>query len=168
MDLDLSMVSEDDAFQCYKTSEEKPVHTNVEDELQLFPRGTNLTPESGITTNLPSDEPHQTVRKTKRTPNAKQTEKLGGIPYYTNNNIKKKIVIVFYREARPVNRINHTMKKKPTVKYGPQITDNGRKPKPNYQPKQSPTTESTWRRGNVECRGQTNSHRLDYHRQRVA
>ena len=75
MDLDLSMVSDDDDFQCYKTSEGKPVHTNVDDELQLLPKGTNLTPEAGIKTNLPSEESHQTVRKSKRIPNAKQTEK---------------------------------------------------------------------------------------------
>ena len=31
MDLDLSMVYDDDEFQCYNTSEGKPVHTNVED-----------------------------------------------------------------------------------------------------------------------------------------
>ena len=85
MDLDLSMVSDDDDFQCYNTSEGKSVHTNVDDELQLLPKETNLTPESGIKTNLPSDEPHETVEKSKRIPNAKQTEKLGGIPYYTIN-----------------------------------------------------------------------------------
>ena len=38
----------------------------------------------------------------------------------------------------------------------------------NHQPKQPPETESTRRRGNVECRGQTISHRLNYFRQRVA
>ena len=88
MDLDLSMVSDGDDFQCFNTSEGKPVHTNVEDELQLLPKETNLTPESGIKTNLLYDEPYQTVGKLKGIPNAKQTEKLGGIPYYTN--IKKK------------------------------------------------------------------------------
>ena len=30
-----------------------------------------------------------TVRKSKRIPYAKQTKKLSGIPYYTNNNKKK-------------------------------------------------------------------------------
>ena len=88
MDLYLSMVSDDDDFQCYNTSDGKPVHTNV-DELQLLLKETNLTPEPGINTNLPSEESHQTVRKSKRIPNAKQTEKFGGISYYTNNNKKK-------------------------------------------------------------------------------
>ena len=50
MDLDLSMVS-DDEFQCYNTSEGKPVHANIDDELQLLPKETNLTPETGIKTN---------------------------------------------------------------------------------------------------------------------
>ena len=39
----------------------------------------------------------------------------------------------------------------------------------DHQPKQKPPeTESTRSRGNVECRGQTISHRLNYLRQRVA
>ena len=72
-DLDLSMVS-DDEFQCYNTSEGNPVHTNVDDELQLLPKETNLTPETGIKTNSSPNEPHQSVRKSKRIPNAKQTK----------------------------------------------------------------------------------------------
>ena len=89
MDLDLSMVSDENDFQCYNTSEGKPVLVNVEDELQMHPKETRLTPESGIKTNLLPDEPHQTVRKSKGIPNVKQTKKLGGIPYYTNNNKRK-------------------------------------------------------------------------------
>ena len=46
LDLDLSMVSENNDFQCYNTSEGKPVHTNIEDELQLLPKETTLTPET--------------------------------------------------------------------------------------------------------------------------
>ena len=80
MDFDLSMVSED--FQCYNTSEAKPVHTDE-------PKETNLTLEPGIKSNILYDEPRQTVRKSKRIPYANQTEKLGGNPYYTNNNKKK-------------------------------------------------------------------------------
>ena len=89
MDFDLSMVSEDDDFQCYNTSEGKPVHTSLDGELHMLPKHTNLTPETDIKTNLLSDESHQTVRKSKRIPYAKQTEILGGIPYSTNNNEKK-------------------------------------------------------------------------------
>ena len=89
MDLDLSMVSGDE-FQCYNTSEGKPVHTDVDDELQLLPKETNLTSETGIKTNSLPNEPHQSARKSKRIPTAKQTEKLGGIPYFTNNNKKKR------------------------------------------------------------------------------
>ena len=76
MDLNLSMVS-DDEFQCYNTSEGKPVHANIDDELQLLPKETNLTPETGIKTNPLINEPQQTVRKSKRIPNARQTEKNG-------------------------------------------------------------------------------------------
>ena len=89
MDRELSMVSDDDDFQCYNTGEGKPVHTNIDDDLQWLPKETNLTPEPGVKTNLPSEESHQTVRKSKRIPNAKQTEKLGGISCHTNNNKKK-------------------------------------------------------------------------------
>ena len=171
------MVFDDDDLQCYNTSEGKPVHTNVDDELQLLPTETNLTPESGIKTNLPSDEPHQTVRKSKRIPNAKQTEKLGGIPYYTNNN-KKKInncVLQGIQAGQPnqshneeetnseIRTINRKIRK--TVEN--QNLNLNRLFR-NYQPNQSPTTESTRRRGNVECRGQTISLSLNYHRQRVA
>ena len=74
MDLNIRMVSEDDDFQCYNTSDGKLIHTSLEDELQLSPKETNLTPETGIKTNLLSDESHQTVRKSKRTPDVKQTE----------------------------------------------------------------------------------------------
>ena len=88
MELDLSMVP-DDEFQCYNTSEGKPIHTGIDDELQLLPKETNLTPETGIKTKETINEQNQSVRKSKRIPHAKQTEKLGGIPYQTNNNKKK-------------------------------------------------------------------------------
>ena len=88
MELDLSIVSDGD-FRCYNTSEGKPVLTNLDDELQLLPKQTNLNPETGIKTKEPIYEQHLTVRKSKRIPYAKQTGKLGGIPYYTNNNKKE-------------------------------------------------------------------------------
>ena len=62
MELDLSIVS-DDEFQCYNTSEGKPVHTNLDDELQLLPKETNLTPETGIKTKDTTNEQNQSVRK---------------------------------------------------------------------------------------------------------
>ena len=157
-------------------SEGKPVHTNVDVELQLLPKETNLTPESGIKTNLQSFEPHQTVRKSKRILNAKQAEKLGGIPYYTNNN-KKKIIDNCVLQESQTGQPNQSRNEEET---NSEIRTINRKIRTtiedrnlnrlfwSYQPKQSPTTESTRRRGNVECRGQTISHRLNYHRQRVA
>ena len=176
MDLALSLVSDDDDFQCYNTSEGKSVHTNVDDELQLLPKETNLTPESGIKTNLPSDEPHQTVKKSKRIPNAKQTEKLGGIPYYTNNNkkkINKNCVLQGSQTGQPNQSHNEEETNREIWRTNRKIRTTIEDQSLNrlfwsYQPKQSPTTESTRRRGNVECRGQTISHKLNYHRQRVA
>ena len=85
MELDLSIVS-DEEFQCYNKSDGKPIHTNLDDELQLLPKETNLTPETGIKT---TNEQNLSVRKSKRIPYAKKNEKLGGIPYQTNNNKKK-------------------------------------------------------------------------------
>ena len=68
MDLDLSMKSEDDDFQCYNTNEGKHNHTSLEHELQWLAKETNLTPETGIKTNSLSDESHQTVKKSKEYP----------------------------------------------------------------------------------------------------
>ena len=47
-DLILSIISDDDDFECYNKSEGKPVQTNIDDELQTLPKETNLTPEHGI------------------------------------------------------------------------------------------------------------------------
>ena len=65
------------------------MHTNLDDELQLLSKEANLTPETDMKMNEPFDESHLTVRKSKSLPYAKQPEKLGGIPYYTNNKKKK-------------------------------------------------------------------------------
>ena len=169
MDLDLSIVS-DDEFQCYNTSEGKPVHANIDDELQLLPKETNLTPETGIKTNPLINEPQLTVRKSKRIPNARQTEKLGGIPYSTNNN-KRKINNYMLQENqasqpsqqqteersnREIRTINREIRK--TAEY-----QNFNRLIRNHQQLPPLETESTRRRGNVECRG----HRLNYFRQRV-
>ena len=127
-------------------------------------------------TNLPSDEPHQTMRKSKGIPNAKQTEKLGGISYYTNNN-KKKINNICVLQGSQTGQPNQSHNEEETNREIRTINgkirttvenQNLNRLFRNYQPKQSPTTEFTRRRGNVECRGQTISHRLNYHRQRVA
>ena len=46
-DLSLSIISDDDNFECYNKSEGKPEQTNIDDELQLLPEENNLTPEQG-------------------------------------------------------------------------------------------------------------------------
>ena len=48
MVLDLSMVSEVGDFHCYNTSEEEPVHADIDKELQRLPIKTILTPETDI------------------------------------------------------------------------------------------------------------------------
>ena len=46
----------------------KPVHTNIEDELYLPTKETNLTPETGIDTEQSPEELHHVVRKSKSVP----------------------------------------------------------------------------------------------------
>ena len=156
MDLDSSMVSDDDDFQCYNTTEGKPVHFNVEDELQLLPKETNLTPESGIKTNLLSDEPRQTVRKSKRKLNAKQTKKFFILykTYYTKNSEKKannNCILQESQTSQPNQPHNEegTNREIRTINREIRTTSenqNSNRLFRNYQPKQSPTTESTRRR----------------------
>ena len=86
-ELNLSIISDDDDFEYYNKSEGKPVHTNLDDELQLLPKEANLT--QGRYKDKKSTE---SVRSSNILPFARQTEKLGGVPYYTNNN-KKKVTI---------------------------------------------------------------------------
>ena len=167
MDLDLSIVS-DDEFQCYNTREGKSVHANIDDELQLLPKETNLTPETGIKTIPLINEPQLTMRKSKRIPNARQTEKLDGIPYSTNNN-KRKVNNYMLQENqtsqpsqqqteersnREIRTINREIGK--TAEY-----QNFNRLIRNHQQLPPLETEFTRRRGNVECRG----HRLNYFRQ---
>ena len=72
-DLDLSIVS-DDKFNCYNNSEGKPVHVNVEDEIQIHPKETRLSPETGINHGHVTTKPKTPVRRSRRLPFAKQTE----------------------------------------------------------------------------------------------
>ena len=76
-DSNLSIISDDDDFECYNKSEGKPVQTNIDDELQLLPKGTNLAPERGRYKGKNNiEKPTESVRKSNRLPFARQTEKL--------------------------------------------------------------------------------------------
>ena len=88
-DLDLSIVS-DDEFNCYNNSEGRPISVNVDDELQIHPKETRLSPETGINHDHIITKPTTTVRRSRRLPFAKQTGKLGGMPYQTNNRKRNK------------------------------------------------------------------------------
>ena len=87
-DLNLSIISDDD-FECYNKSEGKPVQTNIEDEFQLLPKNNSLTQEQGRYKMKNPKKPTESVRRSNRLPFGKQTEKLGGVPYQTNNNKKQ-------------------------------------------------------------------------------
>ena len=52
-DMNLTIISDDDDFECYNKAEGKPVHTNIDDELQLLPKESNLTPERGTNIEKP-------------------------------------------------------------------------------------------------------------------
>ena len=88
--MNLSIISDDD-FDCYNKSEGKPVKPNIEDKLQLLPKNNSLTPEQGRYKKKNQNKPTESARSSNRLPFAKQTEKLGGVPYQTNNNKKKLI-----------------------------------------------------------------------------
>ena len=47
-EMNLSIISDDNDSECYNKAEGKPVHTNIDDELQLLPKESNLTQEQGL------------------------------------------------------------------------------------------------------------------------
>ena len=51
--MNLSIISDDDDFECYNKSDGKPVHINIDDELQLLPIEYYLTPEQGTNIEKP-------------------------------------------------------------------------------------------------------------------
>ena len=170
MELDLSMVS-DDEFQCYNTSEGKPIHTGIDDKLQLLPKETNLTPETGIKTKETINEQNQSVRKSKRIPHAKQTEKLGGIPYQTNNNKKKtsKNCILQENPTTPSDQTQTNSNEDTDDRRIRTITKNLQNNRiiRTFKPKQPYKSNFIRRGGNVECRDQTAVLHNRYFRQRV-
>ena len=118
-DLNLSIISDDDDFECYNKAEGKPIQVNIDDELQLHPRETNFTPEQGrYKEENRIEKPIEPVRRSNRLPFAKQTEKLGGVPCHTNNN-KKKLTNngnFFYRKHQWKQR--REVIRRTTVQYG--------------------------------------------------
>ena len=89
VDLNLSIVS-DEEIDFYNESNGKPVHTNIDDELQLLPKENKLTSDQGIQKAKNEIlEPSISVRSSNKLPFAKQTEKLSGVPYHTKNNKTK-------------------------------------------------------------------------------
>ena len=96
--MNLCIISDEDDFDCYNRSDGKPVYTNIDDELQLLPKENNLTPEQGI--NIGKPKTPEPIRKFKRLPFAKQTEKLSRVPYQTNNKKKILITVIYYRKRR--------------------------------------------------------------------
>ena len=164
---DLSIVSDDD-FQCYNTSEGKPVHTNPDDEPQLLPKETNLTPSTGIKTR--NHEQPQSVRKSKRISHAKQIEKLGGIPYYTNNTKKTSNNCV--SQENPITSPDQPQTNNSEDADNRKLRMIAEKLQNNrtiriYKPKQPYKSNFTRRGGNVECQGQTAILHNPHFRQRV-
>ena len=170
MNLDLSIVS-DDEFQCYNTSEGKLVHTNLDDELQLLLKETNLTPETGIKTKDTTNVQNQSVRKSKRIPHAKQTAKLGGIPYQTNNNKKKtyKHCVLQENPTTPPDQTQTNSEEERDDRKIRTITKSlqDKRSIRTLNPKQPYKSEFIRRGRNVECRDQTARLHNRYFRQGV-
>ena len=91
--------------QCYNTSEGKPVHTNVDDELQLLPKETNLTPETGIKRIHYPMNPTNLWESRKQYPTRNKPKNLGGIFYFTKNN-KEKINKNYVLQESQTNKPN--------------------------------------------------------------
>ena len=96
-----------------------------------------------------------------------------GIPYFTNK-IKKKINKNYMLQENQTNKPNQQQNEERNNREIRTTNREIRKTQEHknfnrlfrdHQPKQPPETESTRRRGNVECRGQTISHRLNYLRE---
>ena len=115
-DLNLSIVS-DEEFDCYTKSEGKPVQTNINDELQLLPNDNKLTPGQGIYKGKSKVTERETsVRRSNRLPFAKQTEKLGGVPYQLITLERNKLLTrMYYRKRRQQQR---RLKMKITAQFG--------------------------------------------------
>ena len=62
------------------------MQTNIDDELQLLLNENNLIEQGIHNGKNRTQKTPQPVRKSKRLPSTKQTEKLGEVPYYTNDN----------------------------------------------------------------------------------
>ena len=147
VDMNLSIIPDEDDFDCYNRSEGKPVHTNIDDELQLLRKENNLIPEQGP--NIEKSKTPEPIGKSKRLPFAKQTKKLSGIPCQTNNNkekntknrnlIQEKTITTTDRSEKENNR---------TIRENDEEI---RSKRPNGENKQT-YTEPFRRGGNVTCR----------------
>ena len=94
----------------------------------------------------PFDESHLTVRKSKRIPYAKQTEKLGGIPYYANNNEKKSnICILQENQINQLDQLQTNSNEEPDNRNIRSITENLQTNRiiRTYKPKQSYVADFT-------------------------
>ena len=116
----------------------------MDDEKQLLPKENNLTPERGLYIKKPkTPEP---VRKSKRLPFAKQTKKLGGVPYQTNNNKKKNINNRILLQEKTTTRMDRNEEEnRLTIRKDEEI----RLIRPSENNKQ--TITGPLRRGNLTC-----------------
>ena len=132
---------------------------------------TNLTPETGIKTKDTTNEQNQSVRKSKRIPHAKQTEKLGGIPYQTNNNKKKtnKHCVLQENPTTPPDQTQTNSEEERDDRKIRTITKNLQNNRiiRTLNSKQPYKPDFIRRGGNVEYRDQTARLHNRYFRQRV-
>ena len=147
-DLDLSIVS-DDEFNCYNNNEGKPISVNVDDEPQIHPKETRLSPETGINHDHIITKPTTPVRRSRRLPFAKQTKKLGGIAYQTKNNRKRnKHNHILLQEKRTTPPQNSEEEEDRNIRTKEEVNRIIR----NQHPK-TPKSQTHMKRGNVTYEG---------------
>ena len=111
------------------------------------------------------------MRKSKRIPHAEQTEKLGGISYYTNNN-KKKTSNNCVSQENPITSPDQQQTNNSEDADNRKLRMIAEKLQNNrtiriYKPKQPYKPNFARRGGNVECQGQTAILHNPHFRQRV-
>ena len=116
-------------FDCCNKSEGKPVHTKIDDELQLLPKGTKLTPGQVI---YEDKKPNHKHRSENPIDYPLQNKPKNYAVYRTKLIITKRnnlLTVMYYRKEKQQQRRLKTKstalsgkKIKKSVKYGPPTT----------------------------------------------
>ena len=121
----------------------------------MYPKETRLTPETGINHGHITTKPKTPIRRSRRLLFAKQTEKLGGILYQTNNNrkrIKSNHDLLLENRTRPQE--NSEEEESSNIRTNAETKlEIHRIIRSQHQTTPKPQTHMEW--GNVTCEGHT-------------